>query len=187
MCAQQVESKGDLICGRCQSTPRAFTTLHCASVFSPLVSPLIYGLKRHHDKKLLKPMTKLMLNRIDQSELLKADAIVPVPMHVKTKIKRGYNQALLLAKALSNQCHLPCIELLDQHKPYYEQKRFNANKRELNAKNAFSLIKGLKDLPERILLVDDVSTTTATMHNCAKTLRKSGVTQIQGWAFSRVL
>ena len=107
--------------------------------------------------------------------LEKSDLIVAVPMHWKRKLSRKYNQAEILAKILSDKTKIPYhtnILFRSKYTPKQENKSFK--ERNANVKNAFKIKNKKKIKGKRILLVDDVFTTGATVSNCAKTLKKAG-------------
>lgn len=106
-----------------------------------------------------------------------ADILVPIPMHPIKKRIRGFNHSELLCAYLSHATGIPyTTQLLKKIKFTNEQKKLDAAARRRNIKNSFAasdLVKGL-----RIVLVDDVFTTGATVYECAKTLKRSGAAKV---------
>jgi ComF family protein len=116
------------------------------------------------------------------------DAIVPVPLHIKRLRERGFNQSLILARALGKK-HGTNVDfsLLKRCKLTLTQTGLDKKEREKNISGAF-----VAALPERIrgrnlILVDDVYTTGATINECAKTLVKAGAEQVAVLTLARVL
>ncbi len=117
-----------------------------------------------------------------QSNFDRLPIIVPVPLHRSRHHERGYNQSEVLAKELATYLKLPVIpDVLIRNRKTVIQKQMDAETRAKNLHGAFSV------LPERIgtiqqqniLLVDDVYTTGATTHECAKVLRENGACDIK--------
>ena len=108
------------------------------------------------------------------------DRVAPVPLHYKREGKRGYNQCLLVAKHLCRRTGLALGDgLLIKVKDTAQQARLSEAGRKRNLKNAFSAsdeVKGLK-----ILLLDDVRTSGATLTECAKTLKKAGAEKVYAY------
>lgn len=103
------------------------------------------------------------------------DLIMPVPMHWKRKLLRGYNQAGILAHLLSKKTNIPYDEkTLIRFKHTQKQENKTLEERNKNVKNAFFVTKPEKIKNKTVLLIDDVFTTGATVNNCAKTLKKAG-------------
>jgi len=108
-------------------------------------------------------------------EHLPADLIVPVPLHPVRLRERTFNQAELLARALSKKLAVPCeSDLLIRCRSTRPQAELNRQERTRNVRGAFDLrgearVKGL-----RILLVDDVFTTGSTAEACARLLKSAG-------------
>jgi ComF family protein len=105
------------------------------------------------------------------------DLIVPAPISSKHRRKRGYNQAWLIAKELSGLCGVPCSDVLIRHGQTRQvgadrQTRLKQLKGEIAARKP-SAVKGRK-----VLIVDDVITTGATVSECARALRKAGVKSV---------
>ena len=108
--------------------------------------------------------------------------ITSVPLHKSRERKRGYNQSELLAKELSFRFNFPYHELLireKQTKPQFELKKEERSK---NILGAFSVDNKLRNKikGKKILLVDDITTTGATLRECGKTLKKSGAVKVLG-------
>lgn len=108
------------------------------------------------------------------------ECIVPVPLHPSKQRSRGFNQAELLAVALGQETGLPVRRLLKKTKKTKDQKSLGRKERIKNLKNAFSAdVKELgEDIPQSVLLVDDVSTTGSTLTACAFVLREQGIKRV---------
>ena len=106
------------------------------------------------------------------------EAIVPVPMYSKKERYRGYNQAALFGRALSEKMDIPCIpRLMIRVKDTRPQKELNGRERENNVKNAFQSPDNVVKY-KRILIVDDIYTTGSTIEACARALRASGISRV---------
>lgn len=106
------------------------------------------------------------------------EAIVPVPMYSKKERYRGYNQAALLGRALSEKMDIPCIpRLMIRVKDTRPQKELNGRERENNVKNAFQSSDNVVKY-KRILIVDDIYTTGSTVEAVAERLKEAGVEQV---------
>lgn len=118
---------------------------------------------------------------------MKADIIVPVPLH-KNRLKyRGYNQSTILAKAMASKLSLPVDEkTLVRHKQTQSQMSLDANDRLKNVADAFSCRSDTLTA-KRILLIDDVCTTGATLDACAKSLKLSGASSIDALTLARAM
>jgi len=130
-------------------------------------------------------MSEQMYNVLLHEDWLEeVDALVPVPMPAKRLRKRGYNQAALLAEELSKQTELPVLPLLERVGETRQQVRLSHKERVENVKGAFRALADAKGL--RLLLIDDVRTTGATLEACAKTLRTAGAGEVRALTFAAV-
>jgi len=111
---------------------------------------------------------------------------VPIPMEKRKMKRRGYNQAEELAKELSIMLNIPLMkDNLVKTKKTLPQMKLSAKERAENLIGAFA-VKNPKELEnKKIFLVDDVYTTGATMEECAKLLKTSGVKQVWGIVIAR--
>lgn len=114
------------------------------------------------------------------------DIIVPVPMSGRDVLRRGYNQSALLAAELSERTGIPAEKrLLRKIRRTKKQHMLTREERGVNLKGAFSVAPGNNDLVEgeRILLVDDVTTTGSTLAECAQVLLSAGAKSVRGITF----
>lgn len=102
------------------------------------------------------------------------DAIVPIPMHRRNVWKRGYNQAALLAKFISQDSSIPMKEMLVKVRKTRPQHTLNARERRRNLEGAYALSKAAKVSGQTLLLCDDVVTTGSTLREAAKVLLNDG-------------
>lgn len=113
--------------------------------------------------------------------------LVPVPVHAARRRERGYNQAGLLAGALSELTGVGVRELLIRDRPTTRQHGLDRSARLRNLQAAFAPapLSGATALPETAILVDDIITTAATLEACAEVLRRAGVGRALGFAIAR--
>jgi ComF family protein len=115
--------------------------------------------------------------------LTAADVVVPVPLHRSRRRARGFNQAAELAGRLG----VPVLDVMKRTRATPSQTGLSAAARRSNVKNAFTLRRGLDVAGLRIVLVDDVSTTGATIEACARVLRDGGAVEVSAATAARVV
>ena len=132
----------------------------------------------------LAPIFGLMLKDYLAVHPLDAGVIVPVPLHPDRERARGYNQSRLIANELGKQVNLPVLgNSLRRARATQPQFELNARERRANVRNAF--IANTEVAGARVLLVDDVCTTGATMDECSIALRSMGAQTVWGLALAR--
>lgn len=108
----------------------------------------------------------------------KPDVIIPVPLHAARYRKRGYNQAALVAEEIGKMLKIPVEEkLLTRTVNTAPQKELNDKERTKNTKNAFQATHNIVKY-KRVLLVDDIYTTGATLDACSDALTNAGAAQV---------
>lgn len=108
--------------------------------------------------------------------------LVPVPLHWTRRFWRGFNQSEILARIVSQHCDIPIQRSLKRIRPTGFQSH-RARKERLHAlRGAF---RAVGSVPERIILIDDIATTGATLDECAKTLKEAGAKWVEGWVVAR--
>lgn len=108
--------------------------------------------------------------------------VVPVPLHARRERERGFNQAEIVAKIFSQKLDLKMNSNLSRVIYTMQQAKLSGEQRRENLKDAF-VFNGV--VPEKVLLVDDVYTTGATMQECAKVLKNKGVKTVWGLVLAR--
>ena len=121
-----------------------------------------------------------------EGRLRGADVVVPVPLHRRRARERGYNQAHLVAKPLAQLLGLPCRPgLLVRTRERPNKHILSLRERWESVRGAFATAPGAQVDNMRVLLVDDVLTTGATLDACAKVLRKAGAKSVIGLTVAR--
>lgn len=113
------------------------------------------------------------------------DCVTYVPISLGRFWERGYNQSELVARRLAAQLGLPCLPLLKKRPFSARQSRKSAEERRQNVENVFRLRRGASAAGRRVLLVDDVLTTGATLSACARALRQGGAERIFAVAMTK--
>lgn len=110
--------------------------------------------------------------------------LVPVPVHRERLRVRGYNQAALIARELAVRTRQPTAEVLERRRPTTKQHRLDRAARLANLRGAFGVGAGAS-VPARVIVVDDIITTTATLEACASVLVEAGAEEVYGFAVAR--
>lgn len=178
----------DRVCSDCQVDPPPFSRARAAAIYNrPPDGPAAQAIKRFKFTRQMAylPVMQHWLQRPLCLELVAdADLIVPVPLHPKRLKHRGFNQALLLAKAFPQ---VPLgREAVVRVRHTVPQVELKPKERRENVKGAFAvpdpaLVKG-----KNVLLLDDVYTTGATVRECAKVLLKAGAGRVDVLTIARV-
>ena len=104
--------------------------------------------------------------------------VCPVPLHWTRKFSRGFNQSELLAKEVARHANLPIADVLRRTRSTGSQIRRGRVERFSAMQDAFRV--ATESVPPSVILVDDLSTTGATLDSCAKALKRAGSTFVQG-------
>ncbi len=105
--------------------------------------------------------------------------LVPVPLHPLRRLERGYDQALLLSRAISKATDLPTRRALARSRYTDPQGEPGHRSRSANVQAAFRARRSARELRERpVWLVDDVLTSGATASECARILRRAGASRV---------
>ena len=176
------KTSGKNICGSClkdkKSVFRLFRSVFIYDEFSKKMVLSLKFMDKTENAKILGKMMFFAGKDIFKNED-EIDVIIPIPLHYKRLLKRKYNQAGLLAKALSKYCAKPVdYSSVIRAKNNRPQVEFSGKVRHNNVKGVFEVRKTQKIKDKRILLVDDVYTTGSTMKECAKVLLKAGAKSV---------
>ncbi len=133
---------------------------------------------RHMGKILAREMMKSI-----PKKLLGGGVLVPIPLHWTRKFWRGFNQAEVLAREISRMTGLPLSTNLRRPKYTRQQARLSRKDRSQNILEIFCWQK--KEIPSKIILVDDVVASGATLDEAAKTLKEAGCREVRAVVFAR--
>lgn len=143
---------------------------------------LIFNLKYDGKTYLAPIIADIMYDAMQSKDLkLDADLIIPVPIHKKRLSERGFNQAEKIANHLSKKLSIPvAANVLYRAKETRTQRALSPEERNENMKGVFEIRKGKEDFikDKRIILLDDIYTTGATVSSCGRELRKHGAKKI---------
>lgn len=170
-------------CMRCLESPPLWDTLFFHSLHQGLLQQLLLKFK-FHGQIALAPALGGLLARHPGLIGMSFDCVVPIPLHESRLSRRGYNQALELAKPLCARLGLPCEpDLLKRVRATDPQTGVCLADRKKNTRGAFAGSSSAKS--KRILLLDDTVTTGSTMTAAAAALRDAGAVSVAVAAVSR--
>ncbi len=182
----------DCFCAKCRSQvsylkPSAF--VHSVGIYENTLSRAIMRFKYNKKTALAKPLGELMAkylkNTVDTSNL---NYFIPVPLHQKRFHERGFNHADLLCQELSNHFGIPTLTgLLMRTRETKPQFDLHPKDRLINVRGAFA-VQGFAHIKnKKVMLVDDIYTTGATISECTRVLKESGAQEVHILTLSRAI
>jgi len=171
------------------ANPPPFDRARAAVAYTGVARRMVQGLKYHDGTDLAPWMAGWML-RAGAELIVDADLVVPVPLHWRRFFRRRFNQSAELGRTIAARTGRPYApEALVRVKQTRQQVGLGASERESNVRAAFMVPKSLAGIVagKRVLLVDDVFTTGATVSSAARALRKAGARGVDVLTFARVL
>lgn len=176
-----------IICPGCVSWHNSIDGIRSPFKFEGIVRQAVHQLKYKNLRSLAQPLAVQLKNYLIQNPL-PGQVLVPVPLHPKRLKERGYNQSFLLAQELGKLLQSPvvddCLARVKYKVPQAQTK--SVGERLGNVKNAFSCFNSNLENTQ-VLLVDDVSTSGATLDACATALKAAGAISVWGIVLSREL
>ena len=172
------------VCGHCLTQPPLFTRTTAVFGYSFPLDKLIQDMKYGEQLTLPHAFAKKLVQRIDRSNL--PDYVIAMPLHPAKLRERGFNQSLLLAATVARGLNLKLLPNACQRvRDTPPQSALPWKERKKNVRNAFCCDMDLTG--KRIVLVDDVLTTGASLNALAKAVSKKGAIQISAWVVARTL
>jgi len=179
------------LCGACSRARPTYDRTRAVLRYDALGRRLVIGFK-HGDRTHGAPTFGRWLARAGAELVAEADWVAPVPLHRLRLLRRRFNQSAMLARAVCRACDdndarfVP--DLLQRHRRTPSQGGLNAKQRQRNVRGAFAVTpdRVATVSGHRILLVDDVLTTGATVSECARVLYRAGASAVDVLTLARV-
>lgn len=167
-------------CPNCRNRRLHFERAVSVGRYKSSLKNLVCGLKFGREPVYAVPLGLLMADTLRRYDLERsADMLIPVPLHPRKQIERGFNQSELLAAQVGRRVGLPvCVENLRRIRPTPSQTHFSRRQREKNVRGAFVVRRPQEILDRSVLLVDDVMTSGATTSECARVLYGAGAQRV---------
>ncbi len=173
-----------LRCGRCLADPPVHAGIHAAVAYGPIARELPIRLKHGGRIGVADTMAGPMARRMPAD----AELLVPVPLHRWRLWRRGFNQAVLIAAAVSRRSDVPVArDALVRVKPTPLLRGLSPRQRRAAVASAFRVRDRAAVAGRRVVLVDDVYTTGATATACVRALLHAGATSVAILCWARVI
>ena len=174
-----------VLCPGCVNWRAEIDGIRSPFKFDGVVRQAIYQLKYGNIRALAKSLAQLLFDYLVTSPI-PGEILVPVPLHRKRLRERGYNQSGLLASELGKLIQLPVVDncLIRERHALPQARTSNVEERRSNVAGVFAC-RDDRLRCKQILLIDDVSTSGATLDSCAAALKAAGATSVWGLVLSR--
>jgi competence protein ComFC len=178
----------ELRCRLCRSNFYAFDRARSFAIYNQALSEAVLLLKYEQVTSMAEWFGMRLAEMIAAGgPEWRADVVVPVPLHRERRRERGYNQAELIARRVARRLRLPLeSKLLIRVKPRPPQLVLSRAEHWASVRGAYATRDGMKIDKLRILLLDDVLTTGATLDACSRALKKAGASAVMGLTVGRV-
>jgi competence protein ComFC len=173
-CGRPIREGG--LCRVCRKYGRSYTKHRAVGIYDGVLAEAVKSLKYRSRMSISRRLGRMMSTiALADAEMREAELIVPVPLHRVRERERGFNQTLLLAREISKEMGVPVVERVLVRKRYTRQQTTLSRKeRRPNVAGAFNVLDSGPIEDKRILLIDDVTTTGATLEECAALLNEAG-------------
>lgn len=179
---------GAEICGPCELEPPSFISTRALWAWAPPVSQLIKRFKFNGDRSIGLDLSRVLLKRLNVEGVgfaVSPDCLVAMPLHRVRLKERGYNQSLILAKAVGRVLELPVLDAVKRVRQTPAQSGLSRQQRQRNLRNAFEVTADVSG--SNVLIVDDVMTTGSSAEELSATLLQAGARSVQVLVLCKVL
>jgi len=174
-------------CGACLKDPPRFEAARAALVYHGAARRVLLGFK-HGDRDHLVRLMAPQMVRVARDWLGPEAVLVPVPLHRWRLWRRGYNQAALLARAVGRASATPlAVDALIRRRATAMSTGMTRGQRAKNVRGAFQVPHPAQIAGRRVILVDDVLTTGATVAACTRVLLRAGASRVDVLTWARVV
>lgn len=180
-CARPLAGPG--ICGSCQRRPPVFDSARAAFDYAPHVDWLVHRFKFGGRLECGRVLSECLARALAGRDVAMPEALVPVPLHRARLRRRGFDQAVEVARLLGRRLGIPLMpKVLVRGRATEQQSALDAVQRRRNLRGAFRV---KAPAPRHVALVDDVLTTGSTVSECARVLKRSGCRRLDIWVLAR--
>jgi ComF family protein len=172
------------LCTFCRESSNNFDAVYSFGSYDGPLRKLIHAFKYGRVESLAKPLSKFLLRALPVEE--EFDLVLAVPMHWLKCIERGFNQAELLARPVAKRYGLKLANNLHRSRRTASQASLNEVQRQKNLRDSFAVRRAAELAKRRILLVDDVFTTGATLRAATAVLKAAGAARVCAVTLARV-
>jgi ComF family protein len=165
---------------------RGFDRAYSFGFYDGPLRKLIHLFKYSGMKPLGKRLAGLLCRALPDEGAERFDAIVPMPLHWRRRLRRGFNQSEILARLLARQRRIPMLDAVQRVRPTATQAGLTNSYRRKNVAGAFRVSRKSRVAGKHILLVDDVMTTGSTGTACAAALKRAGARSVTLLTLARV-
>lgn len=204
-CCPGCGQEGEIVCGQCRrllerrlaepagvplglrsQLPAGIVQLEWCAAYSGPARACLHALKYDGERRLVGPLAELMAERW-RSAAIGGELLVPVPVHAARRHQRGFDQAELLARAVSSRVGLPVVSALRRTTSTAAQHQLGRSDRASNVGHAFAVDErhATRVRGRWVVLVDDLTTTGATFSGCARVLYEAGASAVSALALAR--
>ena len=171
---------GGVLCPSCVNWQAEIDGIRSPFIFDGVIRRAIHELKYRNLRAMAAPLAKLLHDYLITNPV-PGEVLVPVPLHRKRWRERGYNQSSLLARELGKLIGLPVVDdcLVRQQYAPPQARTASVSERKSNVAGAFACRDGRLG-GKQVLLIDDVSTSGATLDACAGALKSAGAASVWG-------
>ena len=174
------------VCGDCILRAPIYVLKRSPFVYKGAIKELIISFKYFYNFLSFSALIEVF-NRLEfDLDILDSDVVIPVPLHLKRLRQRGFNQATLIAKKIFKDIPISFDSLL-RIKDTPHQMGLKKQERLKNISGAFKVVRKKDIESKRVLLVDDVVTTGATINECSKELLNSGAKEVKIFSLAQAI
>jgi ComF family protein len=182
LCGLENQTKDD-ICAVCLYDPPRWQQMTAPLAYRGLTRELLLSLKFSQSLYLARSLVSTVIDRFADT---RPEVLLPVPLHKKRFIERGFNQAFEITRILSTQLDIPLDSgSLQRIRDTQAQAGLSANQREKNILKAFTCSNN--KAYRHVAVVDDIVTTGSTANEITKTLHRAGIETVEIWGLARVV
>lgn len=185
-CAEQVRLFNNPPTSKTEDSSQSYESAKALAVYDGPVGNAVRGFKYNRQLALGAALAQWLARETRPEWLSGIDLIAPVPLHPRRLLKRGFNQAVLLFRPLAEKYNVPlAFSLLRRLRNTRPQVDLPPQERKSNVAGAFGVSRPGQAMGRKVLVVDDVFTTGATVRECALALKKAEADEVRVLTFAR--